>query len=153
MSYTSRDRDRFRLAVAAVTGVSTVGALTATGWLIGKAADDFAAQQAAASAQQQQAQQQAKGAQQQGRQGADRQRPARPQLRQRPHVTRVTVRYVTGTTSSNPVGGGTVSAPVSSSGSSGGSSGSSGSGSSSSGPGPAPAPPPPPPPAAPSSGS
>jgi hypothetical protein len=46
MSYTGRDRDRGRIAVAAVTGIGAVGALTATGWLTGVAASDLADQQA-----------------------------------------------------------------------------------------------------------
>ena len=50
MSYSHRHRDRYRLAVTAVTGVSTAGALTATGWLVGVTAQDFADQQAAKAA-------------------------------------------------------------------------------------------------------
>ena len=50
MSYSHRLLDRDRLAVSAVTGVSTVGALTATGWLVGVAAEDFADKQAAKAA-------------------------------------------------------------------------------------------------------
>lgn len=72
MAYTSRDRDRARRAVTVATVAGSVGALTATGWLMGAAASDFAAQQ-----QPQQS------------------RPAdQAERRVRPYVTRVTVRYV-----------------------------------------------------------
>ena len=46
MSYTAKTRDRYRLAVAAVSGLATFGALTATGLIAGAAAHDFEAQQA-----------------------------------------------------------------------------------------------------------
>ena len=123
MAYTSRDRDRGRLAVAAVTALSAAGALTATGWLAGVAAsettqditptgDDDAAQQA-------------------------RNHPARRELRQRPYVTRVTLRYVPAAgTQVAPAAGGSVTsaAPAATASSSSGPSTASGSsGSSSSG--------------------
>ena len=140
MSYSSRDRDRGRRAVVAATGVGAVGALTATGWLMGAAASDLAAQQAAST---------------DATPTAAAPTDAAPTgRRERPYVTRVTLRYVTaaGTASSVPGSGGTLTR-VSSRGS--GSSGSSGPSGSSSGPGPAAAPVPAPEPAppAPSSGS
>ncbi len=46
MSYTAKTRDRYRLAVAAVSGLATFGALTATGLIAGAAAQDYEAQQA-----------------------------------------------------------------------------------------------------------
>jgi hypothetical protein len=116
MRYTSRDRDRGRLVVNAVTVLGTAGALTATGWLMGSAARDFAAQQASA--------------------GTDTEGDQRTKsgLRERPSVTRVTVRYVTSTGSTVPGPGPSVVPDDGSSGSDGGS----GSSGSSSGPGPAP---------------
>jgi hypothetical protein len=148
MSYSSRDRDRGRLTVAAVTGVGAVGALTATGWLMGSAASDFAAQQAAAADANDPTTTQAAPAGssetgQRPRGGAG--------LRQRPYVTRVTLHYITaaGSTSAAPGPGGTLSRSSGSSGPS--------SSSGSSGPGPAQvpasAPAPVPAPPAPSSGS
>ena len=44
---TGRRRDRYQLAVVAVTGVATAGCLTATGWIVGQAADSWSAQQQA----------------------------------------------------------------------------------------------------------
>jgi len=41
MSYTARTRDRYRLAVAAVTGVTSIAALTATGWFTGLASASY----------------------------------------------------------------------------------------------------------------
>ena len=89
MSYTSRDRDRSRLAVAAVTGIGAVGAFTATGWSAGEAASDLAAQQASSAGSSPVAEQQ------------DETSRSRGPLRQRRYVTRVTVRYV-------PAAGGSV---------------------------------------------
>lgn len=145
MTYTSRDRDRGRLAVTAVTGLGAVGAITTTGWLAGAAAADFAAEQASTSTSR------ASGAGATSTPVVDR-RPDRGRpLRQRPYITRITVRYVPGAASAPaPASGGTVTgvppASATSSGSSGpsdssgpGSSGPSDSGSST--------------PAAPSSGS
>lgn len=134
MSYSSRDRDRGRRAVVAATGVGAVGALTATGWLMGAAASDLAAQQAAST---------------DATPTAAAPTDAAPTgRRERPYVTRVTLRYVTaaGTASSVPGSGGTLTRV---------SSGGSGRSGSSSGPGPAAAPVPAPEPAppAPSSGS
>jgi len=128
MTYTSRDRDRGRLAVAAVTGLGAVGALTTTGWLAGVVAADFAAEQATSTGGD-------PATEPVANRRADRGRP----LRERPYVTRVTVRYVPGAASVPvaPASGGSVTsvAPVStsssSSGSTGGSSGPSGSSSSS----------------------
>ncbi len=46
MSYSGRTRDAYRVTLTLVTGVSTVGALAATGYLAGNAAADHATQQA-----------------------------------------------------------------------------------------------------------
>ena len=116
MSYSHRHRDRYRLAVTAVTGVSTAGALTATGWLVGVAAQDFADQQAAKAAKE------AKAAKQWAKEYAAQQAEyakataaASATLKQRPYVTRTTTQYVQAAgTSAAPSSGGTV-APVSSS--------------------------------------
>jgi hypothetical protein len=43
MTYDARHRDAWRRALAGLTGVTTVGALTACGWLAGVAARDHAA--------------------------------------------------------------------------------------------------------------
>lgn len=146
MGYTSRDRDRGRRTVTAATVIGSVGALTATGWLMGAAASDFAAQQQPAGSDQ-------AG---DGRPTAKQPRPGRRPVR--PYVTRVTIRYVTaaGSTTSAPGPGATVvpaastSSGSSTSSSSSTSSGPSDSSGTSSGPGPAPEPAPAP---APSSGS
>lgn len=143
MSYSARDRDRHRLAVSAVTGVVTVGSLTAVGWLAGAAAHDQAADQAARQAALTRARAEYATALARSR-GA-----ARPPLKQRPTRVRVTTRYVRGTATAAVGSGGTVSTPASA-----GSRDGSGSGGPSSGGGPGPstpAPPPPPPP--PTSGS
>jgi len=47
MSYSPRTRDIYRGALFAVTGLSTAGALTASGWLAGLAAHDHAVEMAA----------------------------------------------------------------------------------------------------------
>jgi hypothetical protein len=131
-SYDRRTRDRYRQVVRGVTGIAGLGALTLTGGLMGLAAGEAAQEQQDATPQE--------ARQQQAAQPAEHRRTG---LRERPYVTRVTTRYVTGGTVTNDPGpGGTVS--------------SSGSGSGSSKPGPAPAPAPAPepdPPPAPSSGS
>jgi hypothetical protein len=44
MTHTPRTRDRYRLAVAAVTGLTSVGAITATGWIAGAASADYKAE-------------------------------------------------------------------------------------------------------------
>lgn len=132
MAYTSRDRDRGRLAVAATTGLGAVGALTATGWLAGVAASEQAQDSTTTSDATTTATQP----------GAN--RPAGRELRQRPYVTRVTLRYVPAAgTQLTPAPGGAVTsvAPAastsSSSSSSSGSSGPSGSSGSSGSSGPA----------------
>jgi hypothetical protein len=123
MAYTSRDRDRGRLAVAAVTGLGAAGALTATGWLAGVAASQTAQDTVPTG------DDSASTTTQAGN------RPAGRQLLRRPYVTRVTLRYVPAVgTPVGPAAGGSVTsagpaAPVSSSS---GSSGSSSYGSSSS---------------------
>lgn len=153
MTYTPRKRDRYRLAAAAVTGATTVGALTATGWLGGVAAADYAEQESqraaeqaatAAQAQRARAKYDAAVARQQSRAEGP-----RIVYKQRPTRTRVTVQYVAGAATAAPVGPGstvTSSAPQQAPG---GQSPNSGHQAPS-----APPPPPPPPPApAPSSGS
>jgi uncharacterized membrane protein YgcG len=170
MSYTARTRDRYRLAVAAVSGLATFGALTATGLIAGAAAQDYEAQQAKKQADDLAVKQAYRAAKKKrtalikankvyyARLAKQASHP-RIVLRDRPLITHVTTQYVGG---SGYVGsGGTVSSGSSgswSSGSSGSSSGGSSGGSSSGGSSggsstPAPAPPPPPPPPAPSTGS
>lgn len=155
MSYTAKTRDRYRLAVAAVSGLATFGALSATGLIAGAAAQDYQQEQAAKKADQLEAK---RAYQLAKRQRAAlikankkyyaklTQQAAHPRIvfRERPHVTQVTTQYI-GAGGSGYVGsGGTVSG-----GSPNGSSGGGGGG----GGGAAPPPPPPPPPPAPSTGS
>jgi hypothetical protein len=156
MSYTPRKRDRYRLAVAAITGVTTVGALTATGWLGGVAAADYnaqeqerAAEQAAATAKAERAQAKydAAVARQQSRANGP-----RIVYKQRPVKRRVSVRYVNGTSSGSPYSGPSGSVTSTSTSTSNGTSTTSSTGHQSPASNPAPPPPPPPPPA-PSSGS
>lgn len=108
MDYSATTRDRFRLAVTAVSGLTTVAALSATGWLAGHAARDHQAEQARKAAE--------AGAQQQAQRAWERatrahaaavRAAAHPHvvLRTRPQVTRVSLRYVRGAASA-PVGGG-----------------------------------------------
>ncbi|HNM98029.1 MAG TPA: hypothetical protein PKK40_08815 [Marmoricola sp.] len=47
MTYTTRKRDAYKVALTAVTGITTVAAMGGTGWLAGRAAVDYADQQAA----------------------------------------------------------------------------------------------------------
>ena len=139
-NYDRRTRDRYRQVVTGVTGIAGVGALTVTGGLMGMAAGEAAKTQRQQDA--------AQEAQPDGQRRADRREPgAGRRLRERPQVTRVTTRYVTGGTvsgaSGDPGPGGSVS---------------SGGPTSPQAPAPAPAPPPaappaPEPPPAPSSGS
>jgi hypothetical protein len=123
MSYTTRDRDRYRSVVAAVTGLTAAGALTATGLLVGTAADHFAAQQADEDQSSQQPAVLGQGADRQAAQrrvthlrGDDESRDADDRVvtrgpRHRPYVTRVTTRYVVGADTFAAVGpGGAVSA-------------------------------------------
>jgi hypothetical protein len=141
MSYSARTRDLYRGALTAVTGLSTVGAVAASGWLAGAAAHDHSVQMAAQKAEKDQAE----------RKRLEAWYAAHPQvvLKQRPVVTVVQTRTVpageVGTGGSLSASGG--STPASSA-SSAGSSGSGGG----SAPAPAPAAPPPPAPA-PSGGS
>ena len=98
-------RDRSRLAVAAVSGVTTVAALSATGWLAGTAAHTTTAEQSD--------QQAAPGAKPAVTKARHVRTAPKVVLRQRPQRTHVSVRYVQGAPSA-PVGsGGTVSQPVS----------------------------------------
>ncbi len=164
MSYTAKTRDRYRLAVAAVSGLATFAALTATGLIAGAAASDYEAQQAEKSA--------ADLASKQAYQLAKKQRASlikankkyyaalakqaanpRVVVRERAQVTHVTTQYVGGGGSGYVGSGGSVSSGGTSY--AGGTTGSTGStgGSSGGGAAPAPAPPPPPPPPAPSTGS
>jgi hypothetical protein len=148
MTYTARTRDRYRLAVAAVTGVTAVGALTSTGWFAGVAAREHTADQTAQQAQQQAAADRAARAQARYETRVARQQSAAlgsdVALRQRPAVTRVTTRYVASTAQGAVGSGGSVSQAAPAQPAPAGN--------------PAPAhvpapPPPPPPPPAPSSGS
>lgn len=138
MAYTTRTRDRYRLAVRTTTAIVAAGAIAATGWLTGAAAQDHA--RAAAD---QQARKDAAARKAYDVWVAEYGDPAHYQgpqtvLRERPTKTRVTTRYVSGAGSSASLGqGGTVSTP---------------SQPGSTNPVPPPPPPPPPPPA-PSNGS
>jgi hypothetical protein len=138
MTYTARTRDRYRLAVTMTTATVAAGALAATGWLTGAAAQDHAQEAADQQAEKDAAARAAYDAwvakygdpaQYQG---------ARTVVRDRPTKTRVTTRYVSGAGASVSLGqGGTISTP-------------SRPGSTNNAP---PLPPPPPPPPAPSNGS
>ncbi len=106
MSYSSADRNRSRIAVAAVSGVTAIAAFSATGWLAGAAARATEAQQADPVQQ---------DAAVTGAKVAAVARPDRHRtvvLKQRPHRTHVTVRYVQGAPSAPVGGGGTVSQPA-----------------------------------------
>jgi uncharacterized membrane protein YgcG len=99
MTYTARTRDGYRRALAAVTGLTTVGALTACGWLAGAAARDHTADQSSKNAARQQAQRQAL-AEWQRQQASWRAAQAAPRTRvravwkKRPEVTVVDTRVV-----------------------------------------------------------
>ncbi len=123
MTYTSRDRDRARRTVTAVTGLGAVGAFTATGWLAGLAAADYSSEQGAT-----------KTDTAAGKPAAHLRAQRERGLSQRPYVTRITVRYVPGAarTSAAPAPAGPVSNVASTTSST--SSSSSGPSSSSSGP-------------------
>lgn len=166
MSYSPTTRDRYRLAVAAVSGAMTIGALSTTGLLAGVAAADHQGEQAQNAARQradrlayQQAKRERRALIRANKEYAAQMRleVTHPHvlLRERPSVQHVTTRYVQA--GSGAVGsGGSIgtSSGSSGSGSPGGSSGSGGSTAGSGGGGtPAPPPPPPPPPPAPSTGS
>ena len=136
MSYDSKTRDRYRLAVRATTATVAAGAMTATGWVAGAAAQD----QAKVTAEKRAAQ---------AAEAARLAQTPRTVVRERPATTRVTTRYITAARSSDPVGnGGDVNSDSGSDG--GGDGGSSAPAQNNSAP--APQPPPPPPPA-PSNGS
>jgi hypothetical protein len=162
MSYSASTRDRYRLAVAAVSGAITVGALSATGLLAGAASADHQARLAEDAAKQHAEQAAYRKAKREHRAlvRASKQYAAQlaheaehPQLalRERPQVTRVTTQYLRAGSGSVGSGGTIGSSGGSSGGWSGGSSGGSSGGGS--GGGSVPAPPPPPPPPAPSTGS
>ena len=168
MSYSATTRDRYRLAVAAVSGLATIGALTATGVVAGAAARDYRAEEAQRVATERAERLAWKRAKQERAALIKAHQRYVAQLtanaanplvveRERPVVTRVTTRYVSSGGSGQVGSGGTVSSGgTPSGGSSGGtSSGGTSSGGSSGGGGttaPPPPPPRPPPPAA-SSGS
>jgi hypothetical protein len=109
MTYSSTDRNRYRVAVAAVSGVTAVAAFSASGWLAGAAARSTESQQADQATPAAPTAAAPDGA----ARGTDRANHHRKVvLRQRPHRTRTTIRYVQGTPSA-PVGsGGTVSQPA-----------------------------------------
>jgi hypothetical protein len=156
MVYTTRRRNQFRVVVSGMTGVLTVTAVTATGWLAGRAAADDAEERTEADLAAQAAE--ARAASDYARQQqeyADALAAAEPRrvvVKQRPQRTRTTVRYVQATGGYSGTGG-----SVSSSGGSGTSVSSSGSGGGGGGttssPVTPPPPPPPPPPPVSSSGS
>ncbi len=120
MTYSATSRDRYRLAVSAVTGVSLVGALTAAGWLAGLASRDHAKEVASTQAAAEQRSRAAAAAAAKAERARARYDAALARRAQRPHVvlrhrpvqTRVTTRYVHATTGSTPIGGGgSVTAP------------------------------------------
>lgn len=101
MSYSTRHRDRYRLAVAAVTGLAVAGTAVGTGALAGAAAQEHRrqqadqAQQAAEKEWARYERQLARYDRQVARQARQAQQSATV-LRERPTGTRVTTRYVTG---------------------------------------------------------
>lgn len=100
----ARRRDRYQVAVTALTGLTTAACLTATGWLAGQAAQNWAADQAATPATNPPVDPAASTPQSVAT-TRQRARPARPRvvLRPRPLRTRVSTRYVT---PAAPIGGG-----------------------------------------------
>ena len=163
MGYTARTRDGYRLAVAAVSGVTTVSALTATGFLAGAVAKDYQDQQHAKVAEQEAAKvawkREQKAVARANEQFAEQltANAEHPRVvqRQRRYVNHVITQYLDGGSS---VGGGGTVAPGGSGGSGGGSTGGGSTGGGSTGggtggAGPTTPPPPPPPPPPPSSGS
>ena len=175
MTYNARTRDGYRHALSVLTGLTTVGVLTACGWLAGSASEDFHAEQAAKETARKEADRaaQADWRRQQAAWHAAQPRQVRTVWKRHPVKTVVDTRSVVATSTTigagGPVSSGSSTASSStasrsagsigssgSSGSSGSVSSGSGTGSSGSGPRPsAPKPPPPPPPPAPapSSGS
>ena len=164
MSYSPTTRDRYRLAVAAVSGLATIGALSATGVIAGVAAQDYRSEQAQKAS--------AKRADQLAYKRAKQERAAlikankqyyaqlaaqaehpRIVVRDRPLVTHVTTKYLYSGGSGSVGSGGSVSSGGYTGGSTSSGGGSSSGGSSSGGTTAPPPPPPPPPPPAPSSGS
>lgn len=112
MPYTSTTRDRYRLAVWATTGTVAAGAIAATGWVAGVAAQDQARVDVAKQADQD-AQARAEYAAWQARYGGtSATRRTRAVVRQHPVRTRITTRYVVAARQLAPVGpGGALSAP------------------------------------------
>lgn len=139
-------RDRYRHALSVATAATTVGALTATGWITGAAAADYATKKSLA--QQDQA---AQAQLQQGRYTSEVNEQAREDgpvtiLKHRPIKKRVTIRYIAGAAvGSTSVGSGGIITSQPSQPTQPSSSGSSSAGNA--------APPPPPPAPAPTSGS
>lgn len=158
MTWTARRRDRYRLAVNAVTGIATIGALSSTGWMAGATATDYEQEQQARQidAKREAARYERLRARYDARLARHHAAVAaqRTELRQRPAKVRVTTRYVT--SAGNPVGGGgTVTAPAPPAGTTPAPASASPAGPAPTAqPAPAPPPPPPPPPPpAPTSGS
>ena len=106
MTYSSKKRDRYRVAVTAVTGLTVAGTLTSAGWIAGAAAQDYEASQST------QQPDRAAAATPQTRASAThhevRRAAPRVVLRQRPTRVRTTTRYVAGATSAAVGGGGSV---------------------------------------------
>jgi hypothetical protein len=98
-----RRRDRYRYAVAAMTGLAAAGSLTATGWVAGQAAHAWSAQQATVPGATTPADPARAAPQPAAHRSRDRARQPRVVLRDRPTRTRVSTRYVT---PAAPVGGG-----------------------------------------------
>ncbi|WP_372736721.1 hypothetical protein, partial [Nocardioides sp.] len=114
MVYTTRRRNRFRVAVSAVTGVLTVTSLSATGWLAGRvsaeAADAQAEKDLAAQAAEDEAWAEYVRQQEEYAAALAAQVPEREVVvRQRPQRTRTTIRYVRASPTGNGGSGGGVS--------------------------------------------
>lgn len=106
MTYSSRKRDRYRVAVTAMTGLAVAGSLASTGWIMGAAAHDYEG----ARAQKDSAAARSARVRARYEERAER-RQARTHvvpvlLRDRPTRTRTTTRYVAGATVGPALGGG-----------------------------------------------
>ncbi|MFZ2503035.1 MAG: hypothetical protein WAW88_10220 [Nocardioides sp.] len=149
MSYSSRTRDFYRVLVSSVTGLASVGALSATGLIAGHSAADYEADQVAKAAKER-AEYDAYLAQKAAYEAAVA-AAEKPRIiwKKRPTKTRTSVRYIQGGTSTVGTGGSVGSGGGGDA--SGGGGGAGGGGGGGGGGGTTPPPPPPPPP--PSSGS
>ena len=112
MAYTPRTRDRHRFGVSVATGATTTAvALTATGWVMGAAAHDYEAHQAARAAQQREAEATAARQQAEYLAALELAKPRVVIVGQRPRRVHVITRYVRAAAPAAPSAGGTVRAP------------------------------------------